>query len=116
MGKILLNLVPDEPLALVQALANFDNPIQLDLLLASGLDLYVHDLTSCGMFHAELESIVSHCSLGDGVRPISEWSKLLMDCNTALFLQMQPNFVTHLKLMWHPHHYFYLALDLSNMS
>lgn len=31
MGKLLLNLVPGEPLALVQELASYDNLIQLDL-------------------------------------------------------------------------------------
>ena len=52
MRKFLLNLVPGEPLALVQELANFDNPIQLDLLLASVLDLHVHDTIYGGLFHA----------------------------------------------------------------
>ena len=52
MGKLLLNLVPSEPLALVQYLAHFDNPIYLDLLLVSFLDLCVHNLNICGMFHA----------------------------------------------------------------
>lgn len=32
MGKLLLNLVPSEPLALVQELASFNNLIHLDLL------------------------------------------------------------------------------------
>ena len=51
MRKLLLNLVPGEPLALVQELASFDNPIQLDLLSVSVLDLHVHD-TICGdLFH-----------------------------------------------------------------
>ena len=49
MRKILLNLVPGEPLALVQELASFDNPIQLDLLSASVLDLHVHDIVCGGM-------------------------------------------------------------------
>ena len=52
MGKLPLNLVPSEPLALVQELANFDNPIQLDLLSQSVLDLRVHDPMHCGLFHA----------------------------------------------------------------
>ena len=52
MGKLLLNLVLGEPLALVQELANFNNPIQLDLLLVSVLDLCVDDPISGGMFHA----------------------------------------------------------------
>ena len=52
MRKLLLNLVPGEPLSLVQDLASFDNPIQLNLLLASVLDLCVHDTINGGMFHA----------------------------------------------------------------
>jgi hypothetical protein len=50
--------------------------------------------------NVELKRIVTH-SLGDGVRPITEWEKLLMGPCKAFFLQMQPNFVEHLKLMWH---------------
>ena len=49
----------------------------------------------------ELKSTIPH-KLGDGVRPIIEWAKLLMGSYKALFLQVQPNFVAHLKLMWHP--------------
>ena len=52
MRKILLNLVPGEPLALVQELASFDNPIQLDHLSVSVLDLHVHDTVCGGLFHA----------------------------------------------------------------
>ena len=52
MRKLLLNLVPSEPLALVQELANFENLIQPDILLESVLDLSFHDPISCGMFHA----------------------------------------------------------------
>jgi len=52
MGKLLLKLVPSEPLALVQELDNFENPIQLDILLVSVIDMCVHGLISCGMFHA----------------------------------------------------------------
>ena len=52
MRKLLLNLVPGEPLALVQDLASFDNPKQLDLLLVSVLDLHVHDIICGVMFHA----------------------------------------------------------------
>lgn len=51
MGKLSLNLVPGEPLTFAQELDNFVNPIQLNLLLASVLDLLDHDLISCGMFH-----------------------------------------------------------------
>ena len=52
MRKLLLNLVPGEPLSLVQELASFDNPIQLDLLSESVLDLHVHDTIYGGLFHA----------------------------------------------------------------
>ena len=51
--------------------------------------------------NVELESFVTH-SLGDGVRPITEWAKLPMGSCKAFFLQVQPNFVAHLKLMWNP--------------
>jgi hypothetical protein len=51
--------------------------------------------------NVELKSIVTH-NLDDGVRPITEWAKLPMGPFKAFFLQMQPNFVAHLKLMWHP--------------
>jgi hypothetical protein len=50
--------------------------------------------------NVELESIITH-NLGDGVRPIKEWPKLLMGSYKAFFLQVKPNFVSHLKLMWH---------------
>ena len=50
--------------------------------------------------NVDLERIITH-SLGDGVRPITEWAKLLMGFYKTFFLQVQPNFVTHLKLMWH---------------
>ena len=52
MGKLLLNLVFGETLALVKELASFDNPIELDLLLASVLDFHVHDTIYGGLFHA----------------------------------------------------------------
>jgi hypothetical protein len=51
--------------------------------------------------NVELKIIVTH-SLGDGVGPITEWLKLPMGTYKAFFLQMQPNFVSQLKLMWHP--------------
>ena len=52
------------------------------------------------MGNVELKIIFTH-SLGDGVRPITEWEKLLMGPCKAFFLKMQPNFFAHLKLMWH---------------
>jgi hypothetical protein len=41
-------------------------------------------------------------SLGEGVRPILEWTKLAMGSSEALLLQIQPHFVTHLEVVWHP--------------
>ena len=49
----------------------------------------------------ELKIIVTH-ELGDGVRSIVKWKKLLMGLRKAFFLQVQPNFILHLKLVWHP--------------
>jgi hypothetical protein len=31
-----------------------------------------------------------------------EWEKIPMGSSKVFFLQLQPNFVSHLKLMWHP--------------
>jgi len=42
--------------------------------------------------NAKLKRIVSH-NLGNGVRPISEYSELSMGVGKTFFLQMQPNFV-----------------------
>ena len=50
--------------------------------------------------NVELKRIIYH-SLGDGVRPITEWVKLSMGSCKAFFLQVQPNFIAHLKLMRH---------------
>ena len=52
MRKLLLDLAPGEPLALVEELPCLDNPIKLDPLLESALDLCVHYLISGFMFHA----------------------------------------------------------------
>jgi hypothetical protein len=52
MRKFLLNLAPGEPLALVQELPCFDDLIKLDPLLASALDLCVHNLIIGCMLHA----------------------------------------------------------------
>jgi hypothetical protein len=49
----------------------------------------------------ELKIIVTH-NLGDGIRSMMKWMKLLMRPDKAFFLQVQPNFVAHLKLVWHP--------------
>jgi hypothetical protein len=50
--------------------------------------------------NVELKTIATH-SLGDGVRYIAEWMKLLMGSCKVFFLQMQPKFISHLKLVWH---------------
>jgi hypothetical protein len=50
--------------------------------------------------NVELKIIVTH-SLGDGVQPIMEWVKIPMGICKEFFLQVQPNFVAHLKLMCH---------------
>jgi hypothetical protein len=51
--------------------------------------------------NVELKRIIPH-GLGDSVWPITEWEKLPMGSCKVFFLQVQPNFVAHLKLMWHP--------------
>jgi hypothetical protein len=51
--------------------------------------------------NVELKIIVSH-NLGDAVRSITEWKNLSMGPCKAFFLQVQTNFVSHLKLVWHP--------------
>jgi hypothetical protein len=52
MRKFLLNLALGEPLVVVQELPCFDNLIKLDPLMASSLDLCVHDMISECLFHA----------------------------------------------------------------
>jgi hypothetical protein len=51
--------------------------------------------------NVDLEIFITH-NLGDGVQPITKWEKLPMGSCKAFFLQVQPKFVAHLKLMWHP--------------
>ena len=41
-------------------------------------------------------------SLGEGVRHISERTKLAVGSSEALLLQMQPHFVSNLEVVWHP--------------
>jgi hypothetical protein len=50
--------------------------------------------------NVEMKIIVTH-SIGDCIRSILEWKKLLMGSYKELFLQLQPNFISHLKLVWH---------------
>ena len=52
------------------------------------------------MRNVELKNIIPH-GLGDGVQPIKKWEKLLMGSGKAFFLQVKPNFVSYLKLVWH---------------
>jgi hypothetical protein len=52
MGKLLLNLTPDEPPAMVKELPFFDDPIELDVLLAVALHLGVHDPIKYLLLHA----------------------------------------------------------------
>jgi hypothetical protein len=52
------------------------------------------------MKNVEFKIITPH-DLGDGVQIITVWVKLPMGSCKAFFLQMPPNFVAHLKLMWH---------------
>jgi hypothetical protein len=51
--------------------------------------------------NVDLKGIIPH-SIGDGVRPKKKWVKLPMGSYKVFFLQVQPNFIAHLKLMWHP--------------
>ena len=51
--------------------------------------------------NAEFKCIISH-SLGNGVRTISNWYEFPIGSGKAFLLKMQPDFVAHLKLMWHP--------------
>jgi hypothetical protein len=50
--------------------------------------------------NVELKRIVTH-NLGDGIRSIAKWAKLVMGSCKMFFLQVQPNFIYHLKLVWH---------------
>jgi hypothetical protein len=52
-------------------------------------------------WNVELKGILPY-SLGEGVWPISKWTKLTVGSSKALLLQMKPHFVTHLEVVWHP--------------
>ena len=52
-------------------------------------------------WNTKLKSTIPY-GLGDGVWPVSERAKLAVRSSEALFLQMQPYFVTHLEVVWHP--------------
>jgi hypothetical protein len=53
----MLNLAPSELLALVQELPFFDNPIKLNPLLESALDLCIYYLINVFMFHSVMVEI-----------------------------------------------------------
>jgi hypothetical protein len=50
--------------------------------------------------NVELKRTITR-SLGDGVRSIAKWTKLLLGSCKAFFLQIHSNFISHLKLVWH---------------
>jgi len=52
-------------------------------------------------WNAELKGIFPY-NLGEGVRPILERTKLVVGSSEVLLLQMQPHFVAHLEVVWHP--------------
>jgi hypothetical protein len=51
--------------------------------------------------NTQFKIILTH-NLGDGVRTVSEWVELLMGFSKALFLQMKPYLIYHLKLLSYP--------------
>jgi hypothetical protein len=73
--KFLLNLAPSEPLAFVQELPCLNNPIKLDPLLVSALDLCVHYLINGCMFHA-VRVELGWCQLFCNLRGIQQWWKI----------------------------------------
>ena len=52
-------------------------------------------------WNVELKGIFTY-SLGEGVWPISKWTKLAVGSSKVLFLQMQPHFVAHLEVVRQP--------------
>jgi hypothetical protein len=63
MRKLLLNLTPGEPLALMKKLPCFDDPIEFDSLLVGVLCLGVHDLIKFTCLMQEgLSSVGANCS------------------------------------------------------
>jgi hypothetical protein len=52
-------------------------------------------------WNVELKGIFLY-NLGEGVWPISERTKLAVGSSEVLLLQMQPHFVAHLEVVWHP--------------
>jgi hypothetical protein len=52
-------------------------------------------------WNVELKGIFPY-SLGEAVWPISKQMKLAVGSSEAFLLQMQPHFVAHLEVVWHP--------------
>jgi hypothetical protein len=67
--KLLLDLALGEPLALVDEFPYLDNPIKLDPLLVSALDLCVQDLIGGCLFHAVMVELC-WCQLFDNLRGV----------------------------------------------
>jgi hypothetical protein len=59
-----------------------------------------HWVSTKEWWNAELKGILPY-SLGEGVRPISKQTKLVVGSIEVLLLQMQPHFVAHLEVVWH---------------
>jgi hypothetical protein len=58
-----MNLTSGEPLSLLNKFPCFDNPIELDVLLASSLNLGVHDLINHRLLNAfKIEFLGAKCS------------------------------------------------------
>jgi hypothetical protein len=51
--------------------------------------------------NVELKKNFTH-NLGDGIRSTTEWMNLSIGHCKGFFLQVKPNFISHLKLVWHP--------------
>jgi hypothetical protein len=51
--------------------------------------------------NVELKIIFTQ-NLGDGVRPIVVWMKILMGSYKEFILEVKPKCISHLKLVWHP--------------
>jgi hypothetical protein len=54
-------MTPGDPLALVQEFPCFDNSIKLDSMLASALDLFVHNMISgCMLYGVGVDLLLCH--------------------------------------------------------
>ena len=50
--------------------------------------------------NVELKIIITH-NLGDVLRSIEEWMNISIGSRKAFLLHMQPNIISHLKILWH---------------